>query len=150
TVLSQIAFHELKRLGLETFLNLNDGEGWMLPETVRLADYGLGHDTRAEEPQPVAARLGERFLPWQLEGSVEESWQECERHADNLRRLLGDTSQTFNQGSNTADETQDTARQTDKLPSDPDYVPPTDMFGNPLDVDLFGNILEPKPKRNRR
>ncbi|MCT7973670.1 Eco57I restriction-modification methylase domain-containing protein [Laspinema olomoucense] len=150
TVLSQIAFHELKRLGLETFLNLNDGEGWMLPETVRLADYGLGHDTRAKEPQPVAARLGERFLPWQLEGSVEESWQECERHADNLRRLLGDTPQTFNQGSNTADETQDTPRQTDKLPSDPDYVPPTDMFGNPLDVDLFGNIIEPKPKRNRR
>ncbi|MEG4353642.1 hypothetical protein QUA74_28570 [Microcoleus sp. LAD1_D3] len=90
TVLSLVAFHELKRFGLEAFLNLNDGEGWMLPDTLRLADYGIGHDRRAKEPQPVAARLGDRFLPWQLEGTVEESWQECDRHAQNLKRLLGD------------------------------------------------------------
>ncbi|QIZ71677.1 SAM-dependent DNA methyltransferase [Oxynema aestuarii AP17] len=150
TVLSQIAFHELKRLGLEPFLNLNDGEGWMLPDTVRLADYGLGHDPRAEEPQPVAARLGDRFLPWQLEGTIEDSWQECERHADNLRRLLGDTPQTFNQENNTTNDTPDTPRKTEKLPSDPDYVPPTDRFGNPLNVDLFGNIIEPKSKRKKQ
>jgi len=68
-------------------LNLNDGEAWMLPETLRLADYGLGHDDRAKEPQPVAARLGSRFLPWQLEGTPEESWAECEHHAKNLCRL---------------------------------------------------------------
>jgi len=89
TVLSLIAFHKLKEIGLEAFLNLNDGEGWMLPETLRLADYGLGHDDRAKEHQPVAARLGDRFLPWQLEGTPEESWAECERHAENLKRLLG-------------------------------------------------------------
>ncbi|EKU96556.1 hypothetical protein Lepto7375DRAFT_0018 [Leptolyngbya sp. PCC 7375] len=89
TVLSLIAFHDLKRLGLDAFLNLNNGEGWMLPETLRLADYGLGHDDHAKEPQPVAARLGPRFLPWQLEGTPEESWAECERHAENLRQLLG-------------------------------------------------------------
>ena len=89
TILSLIAFHDLKRLGLDAFLNLNDGEGWMLPDTLRLADYGLGHDHRAQEPQPVAARLGDRFLPWQLEGTPEESWAECERHAENLRQLLG-------------------------------------------------------------
>ena len=89
TVLSLIAFHHLKQIGLEAFLDLNDGEGWMLPETLRLADYGLGHDDRAKEHQPVAARLGDRFLPWQLEGTPEESWEECERHAENLRRLLG-------------------------------------------------------------
>ncbi|MCT7964084.1 hypothetical protein NG791_25735 [Laspinema sp. D1] len=147
TVLSQIAFHELKRLGLETFLNLNDGEGWMLPETVRLADYGLGQDTRATEPQPVAARLGDRFLPWQLQGTIEDSWQECQKHADNLRRLLPDTPQTFNQQTTTTPETPNTPRQ---LPSDPNYVPPTDIFGNPLDVDLFGNIIEPKPNRKKR
>ena len=29
--------------------------------TVRLADYGLGHDERAKEHQPVASRLGPRF-----------------------------------------------------------------------------------------
>lgn len=146
-VLSQIAFHELKRLGLEPFLNLNDAEGWMLPETVRLADYGLGHDTRAKEPQPVAARLGDRFLPWQLEGTIEDSWQECHRHADNLRRLLRDTPQTFNEETTTTQETPNTPRQ---LPSDPNNVPPTDIFGNPLDVDLFGNIIEPKSKRKKR
>ena len=87
TVLSLVAFHDLKRLGLETFLNLNDGEGWMLPETLRLADYNLGQDDRAKHPQPVASRLGERFLPWQLQGTPEDSWQECERQAENLKRL---------------------------------------------------------------
>ena len=107
TVLSIIAFHELKKMGLEAFLNLNDGEGWMLPENLRLADYGLGHDDRAKQPQPVTARFTladwddqptpanaplnyrQRFYPWQLAKTPEESWAECERHADNLRRLLG-------------------------------------------------------------
>ena len=56
----------------------------MLPETVCLADHDLGHDDRASNPQPVRSRLGERFYPWQLEQSVEESWAECERHARNL------------------------------------------------------------------
>jgi len=99
TVLSLIAFHDLKRLGLETFLNLNDGEGWMLPDTLTLADYGLGHSDRAKQPQPVASRLGERYLPWQLEGTPEQSWEECERHAENLRQLLGETPKTFNEDS---------------------------------------------------
>jgi hypothetical protein len=40
--------------------------GWMLPETPRLADYGLGHDDRAKEHQPVASRLGPRFYDWLL------------------------------------------------------------------------------------
>ena len=53
----------------------------MLPETLRLADYGLGHDDRAKVHQPVAARMGDRFLPWQIEGTPEESWAECERSA---------------------------------------------------------------------
>ncbi|MBD2426224.1 hypothetical protein [Phormidium sp. FACHB-1136] len=129
TVLSLVAFHHLKHLGLDAFLNLNHGEGWMLPETLRLADYGLGHDHRAQTPQPVAARIGAdtaklwhsgignresgigaeqhpdsrlttpdsrlpthaqyRFLPWQLQGTPEDSWAECEMHAENLRQLLG-------------------------------------------------------------
>lgn len=60
----------------------------MLPETLRLADYGLGHDDRAQEPQPVASRLGTRFLDWQLSQGVEESWAECARHAEILSKLL--------------------------------------------------------------
>ena len=94
TVLTLIAFHDLKAMikshgndrnkGIEAFCNQNNGEGWMIPETVCLADYGLGYDERAKSPQPVLSRMGERYLPWQLEQTVEESWAECERHARNI------------------------------------------------------------------
>jgi len=58
----------------------------MLPETLRLADppLGLGHDARAQEPQPVASVLGPRFYDWQLAQDPAESWRECELHARNL------------------------------------------------------------------
>jgi hypothetical protein len=94
TVLTLVAFHDLeekiracggdREKGIDAFLNQNDGEGWMLPETLRLADYGLGHDDRAKEHQPVASRLGPRFYDWQLAQSPEESWRECHLHARNL------------------------------------------------------------------
>lgn len=74
---------DMKR-GLGAFLSQNGGEGWMLPETLRLADLGPGHDDRARHPQPVRERLGERCFPWQLQQGVEESWRECELHARNL------------------------------------------------------------------
>ena len=109
TVLTLVAFHDLeekissaggdREKGIEAFLNQNDGEGWMLPETLRLADYGLGHDDRARRPQPVASRLGPRFFDWQLAQSSEESWRECHLHARNLlgehryRQLLEDIEQ---------------------------------------------------------
>ena len=101
----------------------------MLPETLRLADYGLGHDDRAKEPQPVASRLGPRFYDWQLEQSLEESWEECERHAEILDRILP-------------------SRQNSSEPSTEDEAPstPTDLFGNPLPTDLFGNVLPPQKK----
>ncbi len=97
TVLTLAAFQDLKdtiarvgsrERGIAAFTQQHDGDGWMLPETLCLADLGLGHDERARKPQPVRARLGERFLPWQLEQTPEESWAECERHA---RNLLGET-----------------------------------------------------------
>lgn len=94
TILSLVAFSDLKQTiaahggnreaGIDAFCNQNDGDGWMLPETLRLDDFGLGHDARAKEPQPVRSRLGKRFLPWQLEQSVEDSWTECECHARNI------------------------------------------------------------------
>jgi hypothetical protein len=106
TVLTLIAFHDLEAkirehggdrdAGIAAFLAQNQGEGWMLPETLRLADYGLGHDERAEQPQPVASRLGPRFYDWQLTQTAEESWQECRLHARNLlgeagyQKLLGE------------------------------------------------------------
>ncbi|MGE5572674.1 MAG: Eco57I restriction-modification methylase domain-containing protein, partial [Bacteroidota bacterium] len=93
TVLTLVAFRDLKQLiasegdrdrGIEAFCALNNGEGWMLPETLRLADLGLGHDERAKRAQPVRERLGERFLSWQLEATPEESWRECRLHARNF------------------------------------------------------------------
>lgn len=98
TVLTMVAFHDLEEKirgcggdreeGIEAFLMQNDGEGWMIPETLRLADYGLGHDERAKAHQPVANRLGPRFYDWQLAQSPEESWRECHLHA---RNLLGES-----------------------------------------------------------
>lgn len=61
TTLTLVAFKHLKEVGLEQFCQ----EDWQLPEE-------------------VAARLGPRFLPWQLEGTPEESWAECHRHARNI------------------------------------------------------------------
>ncbi len=94
TVLTLVAFHDLTRhiesaggdreRGIEAFLAQKDGQGWLLPETLRLADYGLGHDERAKEPQPVASRLGSRFYDWQLAQTPDESWRECHLHARNL------------------------------------------------------------------
>lgn len=91
TVLTQVAFSQLQRDGIEHFLAQNHSEGWMLPETLRLADYGLGHDDRAKQPQPVAPVLGPRFHAWQLDASVDESWEACERHAE-LIDCTGSTS----------------------------------------------------------
>ncbi len=64
--------------------SIDASEGWMLPESFRLADLGLGHDDRAEQPQPVAATLGPRFYDWQLSQDAAESWRECALHARNL------------------------------------------------------------------
>lgn len=92
-VLSLVALHDLeynirangsREKGVRAFLDQNHGEGWLVPETLRLADYGLGHDERAKRPQPVASRLGPRFYDWQLVQSREEAWQETHLHARNL------------------------------------------------------------------
>jgi len=101
TVLSLAAFDDLQAAitaagnrdaGIQAFCDQHDGDGWMLPETLCLADLGLtrtvdagAYDDRARTPQPVRGRLGPRFLDWQLEQSVEESWAECERHARAIR-----------------------------------------------------------------
>ena len=98
TILALVSFFDLQskidaadgnqNAGIEAFLNQNSGEGWVLPETLCLADYGLGHDDRAKHPQPVASRLGPRFYDWQLVQSADESWRECHLHA---RNLLGES-----------------------------------------------------------
>jgi hypothetical protein len=102
TVLSLVAFDDLQAAiaragdrdaGIQAFCDQHDGDGWMLPEAVCLADLRLTrtvdpgeYDARAQAPQAVRARLGPRFLDWQLAQSVEASWAECERHA---KAILG-------------------------------------------------------------
>lgn len=88
TVLSLVAYQDLLSNGLEFFLSQNDGEGWMIPEVLRLADYNLGHDDRALEYQPVASRLGPRFYDWQLNEDVQRSWEECKAHAELIRKII--------------------------------------------------------------
>jgi hypothetical protein len=106
SVLTLVAFCELQKsiencsgdtsAGIEAFCNQSNGEGWMLPETLRLADYGLGHSDRSRQHQPVRDCFGPRFYDWQLAQTPEESWKECHLHARNLlgedgyRRLLAE------------------------------------------------------------
>ncbi len=87
TVLAQVAYADLCAQGLDVFLAGPNGDGWQLPETLRLSDYNLGHDDRAQEPQPVGSRLGPRFLDWQIEKGPDQFWLECEAHASQLSLL---------------------------------------------------------------
>ena len=94
TVLTQIAFRDLEtkiaeaggdeERGMREFFSQNNGDGWILPEFLCLADYGLGDDERAGRWRPVASRIGPRFLDWQLSQTADESWHECHLHSRNL------------------------------------------------------------------
>lgn len=94
TVLSFVAFQNLqdhidacggdRDAGIRMFVESNSGEGWMLPETLCLAEYGLGKDERGQRRQPVASRLGPRFLDWQLGQTPAEFWSESRLHARNV------------------------------------------------------------------
>lgn len=86
-VLAQVAYADLQSHGLEAFLTGSDGTGWQLPATLCLSHYNLGHDDRAREPQPVAVRLGPRYLDWQLASDPATSWAECTAHANLLDDL---------------------------------------------------------------
>ena len=94
TVLTLIAFHDLadkiaiangsKEDGIRDFCAQNDGVGWLIPESLRLADYDLGRDSRAKRLQPVASLLGSRLHAWQIGQDRGEAWRECHLHARNL------------------------------------------------------------------
>jgi hypothetical protein len=87
SVLSLKAFTDLKAMGIDAFCALNDGDGWMIPETLTYAvnpDGTIAFDTPNGKTIPVRERLGPRFLDWQLAGTPEENWKECEMHARNI------------------------------------------------------------------
>jgi len=100
TTLTLVAFRDLEKMieqnggdvekGIEAFCEQNDGEGWMIPEKIRFIqreDGTLDFDTPDSVEYEVRSKLGPRFYDWQLEGTPEESWKECEMHA---RAILGD------------------------------------------------------------
>ena len=69
--------------GIRAFLDQHDGDGWSVPETLRLADYGIGRDDRAKRSQPVSCQLGPRFYDWQLNPLPAEQPRERRLHARN-------------------------------------------------------------------
>jgi len=100
TTLTLAAFRDLEKMinkyggdieqGIQAFCNQNDGEGWTIPDKIRFIqkeDGTLDFDTPDSAEYEVRSKLGPRFYDWQLEGTPEESWKECEMHA---RNILGD------------------------------------------------------------
>jgi hypothetical protein len=103
----------------------------MLPETLRPSDYGLGHDDRAKTPVPVSPLLGPRFLPSQLNEDVAQSWEECRRHAENIRAIR----------SRFAPEPAAAPASTPASPPAPSKPTALDLLGQPIPTDLFGNEI---------
>ncbi|NML48022.1 hypothetical protein HHL11_30015 [Ramlibacter sp. G-1-2-2] len=88
SVLSMIAFQDLCNQGRNEFLCQNNGKGWGLPDAVRLADYGLGHDGRAGDFQPVAERLNTHFGSAQASVETERRARARAAHADLIKQLV--------------------------------------------------------------
>jgi hypothetical protein len=115
TVLTIVAFHDLEAkigehggscdAGVLAFLAQDEGEGWSLPETLRLADYGLGHDERAQRPQAVGGVIGPRFYDWQLMGDYSSQSVEVTTHARHVAARQGLKPQGIATASNIAEAT---------------------------------------------
>jgi hypothetical protein len=87
TIINLSAFRELIRNGPSAFYNVMTDGGWMIPDKIKFSvreDGTIDFDDPNGQEYEVASKLGPRFLPWQLEGTPEESWKECEKHARNI------------------------------------------------------------------
>ena len=97
--LALVAFIELDRLkvklggdlaaSIAAFAPIGGSGGWKLPDRLRLRDYGLGQDHRAEEAQPLRARLRRDSSD---ESNRQASWIDCSRIAEGLRGLWANRS----------------------------------------------------------
>lgn len=87
TILSLAAFRDLKRLGIDDFLALNDQDGWQLPTSLNVPALIEGVGAVDGRESMVAALMGERHLPWQLGEAVDRSWEECAAHAELIRQV---------------------------------------------------------------
>jgi hypothetical protein len=83
TVLTLVAYHDtFQKTDKQKLHQQNNGEGWQLPESIDLGEYGLGDGSSGRVD--VRSRFGARYYSWQESQSVEESWRECHLHARNL------------------------------------------------------------------
>jgi len=86
STLALAAFKRLKEAGLEVFCQ----EDWQFP------------------PE-IGAQVGPRFISWQEQGTVAESWAECEEHARRMKEvpmpLLEKNQETSRDGKNGQDKT---------------------------------------------
>lgn len=82
-----------------------------------------------------------RLYPWQHEGTLEESWEECRRHAENLRliRSIGAPA--------TEPDTSRHAAVRPHTPGSPGVR--CDLLGKSTERDLFGNEMTPHGRRRR-
>lgn len=88
TVLTLVALRDLQEQGIDRFLSQHDGDGWRLPDSLCLADYGLGHDERAQSLQPVASRMGPRYPDRGYSSNTERWKRECREHAAQIKMIL--------------------------------------------------------------
>ena len=99
TNLAIVTFVELNRLkgklggdfaaAVAAFAPLGGPGGWHLPDRLRLLDYGLGQDRRAEVAQELRPLLRRDDL--RGESDAQTSWKECRRVAADLQMLWGAT-----------------------------------------------------------
>jgi hypothetical protein len=92
--LALVAFIELDRLkrrhggdlsaALAAFAPTRGNAGWRLPDRLRLRDYGLGQDHRADEAQELRPSLRREIAP---ESDAPASWSDCRRVAEELQKL---------------------------------------------------------------
>jgi hypothetical protein len=99
TNLAIVAFIELARLkassdgdlatSVRAFAPASGRGGWKLPERLRLRDYGLGQDERADEAQTL--RPAQPCEDARRDCDTQNSWRECQQVAEHLRTLWGGT-----------------------------------------------------------
>ena len=133
TTLALVAFRDLKRTieacsgdrdsGIQAFCEQNDGEGWMIPETISFIQRENGvleFDTPDSQTYEVRSKLGPRFYDWQLEGTPEDSWKECEMHARNIlgddefEKFMKELEEGENENSKQSNSVQDMLNKADK------------------------------------
>lgn len=78
--------------GIRAFCEANNGDGWLIPETLLVRNLGMNRsfdvntqeERAADTPRPVRSRLGPRKLEWQTPDNQRVFRLECERETQDL------------------------------------------------------------------